>query len=147
VKDKAHKRGTASASISSGEIFLEIQIVPLPTAVTEYLIQHRQTIDRLEKGDQPADEGREEDDVGAEIVSGASESLKELTLEDFRQDLVKAFEAEGQKDIWKDVISKFVDRPISTDLVDTLRICSFGPRRSGPNILVDNSSIGLRRYT
>jgi ribosome assembly protein 1 len=52
-----------------------------------------------------------------------------LSLADFKKQLQEAFaEAKGQKEIWTDVIEK---------------ITAFGPRRIGPNILVDTTKAGI----
>ena len=50
-------------------------------------------------------------------------------MDEFKQRLIDAFaEEKTEKDIWKDVVDK---------------ICSFGPRRIGANILVDETEHGI----
>lgn len=52
-----------------------------------------------------------------------------LDFPEFKKQLKAAFaEAKGQKEIWTDVIEK---------------ITAFGPRRIGPNILVDATKAGI----
>jgi ribosome assembly protein 1 len=52
-----------------------------------------------------------------------------LNLAQFKQQLQEAFkDAKGQKEIWTDIIE---------------RITAFGPRRVGPNILIDTTSGGI----
>ncbi|KAF2026893.1 P-loop containing nucleoside triphosphate hydrolase protein [Setomelanomma holmii] len=66
------------------------------------------------------------------IVSAAEMNLPKdpnLPRVDFKKQLQEAFaEAKGQKEVWTDVIEK---------------ITAFGPRRIGPNILVDATKAGI----
>lgn len=70
-------------------------------------------------GDQAED--IEEHDV--EAGDSLEEAGQVLSMDEFKKQLTEAFaEEKGEKEIWKDVVDK---------------ICSFGPRRVGPNILID----------
>ena len=53
----------------------------------------------------------------------AAESGRILTIEEFRKRLTAAFAEEStDNDAWENIVDK---------------ICSFGPRRVGPNLLID----------
>ncbi|QRD03184.1 hypothetical protein JI435_099580 [Parastagonospora nodorum SN15] len=65
----------------------------------------------------------------AEMNPPKDPNLRRGTVIDFKKQLKQAFEeAKGQKEIWTDVIDK---------------ITAFGPRRIGPNILVDATKAGI----
>ena len=61
-------------------------------------------------------------DLGA---AAGGDQRSHLTIEQFRQQLQAAVEEVKQdKEIWAQIVSK---------------ICSFGPRRVGPNLLIDDT--------
>ncbi|EAT82293.2 hypothetical protein SNOG_09958 [Parastagonospora nodorum SN15] len=65
----------------------------------------------------------------AEMNPPKDPNLRRVLSFDFKKQLKQAFEeAKGQKEIWTDVIDK---------------ITAFGPRRIGPNILVDATKAGI----
>jgi ribosome assembly protein 1 len=56
------------------------------------------------------------------------EAGETLPLQEFRKQLRKAFlEGKGDRDVWNDVVDK---------------IAAFGPKRVGPNVLIDSTSDG-----
>jgi ribosome assembly protein 1 len=111
-------------------------VVPLPSAITEFFTKHVGTIKRLqsekrtakvetENGSLPSDSTQQDEatDAAVEAREGAL-----LSLEDFKTELNKLFTDEVKEDTeqWKDVVE---------------RVISFGPRRIGPNILVDATAV------
>lgn len=139
-KDKDLPRGTAQSSTPSKHVSIRIRTRPLPTSVTEYLIENSLSIKRLyseRRGSEEEGEGR---DVGVKAELDENDILLEankakvLSLADFKRGLKEAFEeapsAEKEKNVWVDAVE---------------RIAAFGPRRIGPNILFDKTSNGLCR--
>jgi len=128
-------RGTVIGVTSSKQVTVRLRVRPLPNTVTEFLEKNAGAIKRLYSERKAAEEGRSD----TPVESGAGEDGMEeaeqqdightLSLDEFKKQLGDAFkEAKGQKEIWTDVIDK---------------ITAFGPRRVGPNILVDATKDGI----
>ena len=137
MKPPANKelgRGTVIAVTTSKQVTIKLRVLPLPAEVTEFLSKNSGAIKRLysdrlaeEKGQKPeaADTSSEQDDLDVEVVG----SSKVLSLEEFKTKLQATFkEIKGQKDIWVNAVDQ---------------ITAFGPRRTGPNILIDNTKDGI----
>ncbi|KAI9873445.1 MAG: Cytoplasmic GTPase/eEF2-like protein (ribosomal biogenesis) [Pleopsidium flavum] len=130
AKDKDLSRGTVMGVTTSKQITVRVRVRPLPTTVTEFLGKNAGAIKRLYSETKAEEEGttadsEDRDDTGTYDGIGDSRGLGvgALTLADFKRELVAAFEeAKGEKEIWHDVIDK---------------IAAFGPRRVGPNLLID----------
>ncbi|KAF2651432.1 P-loop containing nucleoside triphosphate hydrolase protein [Lophiostoma macrostomum CBS 122681] len=135
-KDTSLPRGTVIGVTTSKQISVRLRVRPLPSSVTEFLGKNAGAIKRLyaekkaeeerqrtgtqspAQGTVPEQDGMEEAD---QIDIGHT-----LTLAEFKEQLEEAFkEAKGQREIWADVIEK---------------ITAFGPRRVGPNLLIDATS-------
>lgn len=138
-KDPELPRGTVIASTASKQFSLRLRVRPLPASVTEFLSKNSGAIKRLysEKmdaeerqriaGDAPAESSGVEQDGMEEAEQ--LETGHTLSLSEFKKELESAFgEAKGQREVWADVIEK---------------ITAFGPRRVGPNILVDATVDGI----
>jgi ribosome assembly protein 1 len=76
--------------------------------------------------------GADHEEVGEQEIEAedtSAEAGQVLTTEEFKAGLSKAFEEEKhEKEIWKDVVEK---------------ITAFGPRRVGPNLLIDATADGI----
>ncbi|KXT04565.1 hypothetical protein AC578_8627 [Pseudocercospora eumusae] len=142
-RDPALGRGVVEATTSSKQVSIRMRVRPLPAKVTEFLVKHTGAVKRLYSerkaqeeerttnaaaGDKTAESAEEEDHQSeAEDVSG--EAGQHLTLQEFKQRLSDAFgEEKGDREVWKGVVEK---------------IACFGPRRVGPNILIDETESGL----
>ncbi|OLL25980.1 Ribosome assembly protein 1 [Neolecta irregularis DAH-3] len=110
-------RGRIEVSISSKQVTLQFRIRPLPSNVTEYLKTHNFP---AKGGDRRANE------IGKEAIEDVEQKELEMTLENFKLGLEKAFEAEGDGDSWEGVVDQ---------------ISAFGPRKIGANILVDQTGV------
>ncbi|CAI6340896.1 unnamed protein product [Periconia digitata] len=132
-KDPELPRGTVVTATASKQVSLRLRVRPLPPSVTEFLSKNSGAIKRLYSEKRDAEERqRIAEDIPAESSGVEQDGMEEaeqletghtLSLVDFKKGLEDAFkEAKGQRDIWADVIEK---------------IAAFGPRRIGPNILVD----------
>lgn len=153
-RDPALGRGRAEAVTSSKHVTVRVAVRPLPKAVTEFLVKHSGAVKRLyserlaeeqaeraqkQDGDvangehaDEAGEGEDQAEVDEELLEaddGDAGSGQRLTLAEFRQGLQEAFaEEKADREIWKDVVEK---------------ITAFGPRRVGPNLLIDATAEGI----
>lgn len=122
-------RGGVQLVSSSKQLTVRLRVVPLPAAVTEFFTKQVGTIKQLqlEKHSveaKPDDEESETGDVSHEAQEGSGSVM---SLDDFRTELTRVFDEEvPDKEVWKNVVD---------------RITAFGPRRIGPNILVDATAV------
>jgi ribosome assembly protein 1 len=139
-KDPNLPRGTVVAVTTSKQVTIRLRVRPLPAAVTEFLSKNGGAIKRL-YSERRAEEERQyrqthggetvvetvapEHDVPSIEEAAGLETNKSLSLKDFKQQLREAFAEDKQKEVWDDVVEN---------------ISAFGPRRVGPNILIDATS-------
>lgn len=144
-KDPALGRGRVENLTTSKQVSVRLRVVPLPEPVTNFLVKHTGAVKRLyservaqeqerasgnangasELAAEPEEPGEQE--VEAEDTS--AEAGQALSTEEFRAGLAKAFDEEKHdKEIWKDAVEK---------------ITAFGPRRVGPNLLIDATADGI----
>lgn len=132
-------RGTVVATTPSKQVTVRVRVRPLPTGVTEFLLKNSASIKQLYTERRGIEEAgtiisEEIDKAGKAIADAAegTEKTKLLSLPEFCGGLKKAFdEVEGnEKEVWAGVVEK---------------IAAFGPRRIGPNLLIDATSQGLFR--
>ncbi len=132
-KDPNLPRGTVVGEIASKHVSIRLRVRPLPSSVTEFLSKNGGAIKRLYADRRTEREGQRSGTVTpSEAHDAEDDGMQEaeqreigrsLDLTEFKKQLKEAFaEAKGQKEIWADVIEN---------------ITAFGPRRIGPNILVD----------
>lgn len=136
-RDKEFGRGTVVAETSSKQVTIRTRVRPLPKEVTEFLTKNAGAVKRLyaerrakeEKNRTRADSAHNEATDAASVEeANVLETGKTLSLEEFKTELQAAFaEAKGETHIWKDVIEQ---------------IAAFGPRRVGPNLLIDATQGG-----
>lgn len=134
-KSKDLPRGTVVGVTTSKQISVRLRVRPLPDAVTEFLLKNAGAIRRLYSEMKEQEEGKkgmpidkENVDEQAEADEVAAGDTGMLSLLDFREKLRSVFsETKGQEHIWADVVEK---------------IAAFGPRRTGPNLLIDATQHG-----
>lgn len=130
-KDKDLPRGTVVGVTTSKQVTVRLRVRPLPEAVTEFLSKNSETVRRLhserkiediiEEDEKDSQAESEEEEKGDAV--GFAELGQVLSLEDFKKQLTEAFaQAKGEKEVWQGISD---------------RIAAFGPRRVGPNVLVD----------
>ena len=134
-KNKDLPRGTVVGTTTSKQITVRLRVRPLPDTVTEFLLKNAGTIRRLYSEKKEQEGGKMEttadtDNVGeqaeAEEMPAADTGM--LSLLDFREKLRSVFaEKKGQEHVWADVVEN---------------IAAFGPRRTGPNLLIDATHTG-----
>ncbi|POS83399.1 P-loop containing nucleoside triphosphate hydrolase protein, partial [Erysiphe pulchra] len=130
VANKELGRGTVIAASTSKQITIRLRVRPLPTEITEFLQKNSYTIKHLYKDQQalrkiiPLEENRSSqlnEEIDDEIISGK----KVLSLSKFKEKLHETIKSiQGQRDLWANSVDQIV---------------AFGPRLSGPNILIDIS--------
>ena len=136
-RDSALGRGRVESATTSKQVTVRLRVRPLPAPVTEFLVKHTGAVKRLyserkaqeeERATDDNDEAnqyqsKEGDEQSVEVGESAAEAGQILSMAEFKTKLTGAFaEEKSEKEIWKDVVDK---------------ICSFGPRRVGPNVLID----------
>ncbi|KIX08715.1 uncharacterized protein Z518_03372 [Rhinocladiella mackenziei CBS 650.93] len=127
-KNKDLPRGTAVAVTASKTVSVRIRVRPLPYNVAEFLIKNGSSIRRLYAEKQAQEDVVKESDEmekddSADLGNDTGNERSNLSLQEFRKQLHAAFEeAKEEKEGWQRVVP---------------RICSFGPRRVGPNIFID----------
>ncbi|KAI9928111.1 Cytoplasmic GTPase/eEF2-like protein (ribosomal biogenesis) [Aspergillus wentii] len=131
-------RGGVLTISPSKQLTLRLRVVPLPEAVAEFFTKQVGTIKRLQsekrlfgesKPDAEVSNGALETNQSVETGDATDEAREGtiLSLKEFRNELNKLFDdVKEDKDLWKNVVD---------------RITAFGPRRIGPNILVDATSV------
>jgi ribosome assembly protein 1 len=133
-KDRNLPRGTVLVVSTSKQISVRLRVVPLPSAVIDFLKKNVAAVRRL-YAEKKAKEGAGEVTQENEDALAGDESNQELvvnsgqlSLKEFKEQLESAFtEEKGQADEWKDIVDK---------------IAAFGPRRIGPNLLIDITESG-----
>jgi ribosome assembly protein 1 len=127
-------RGTVIASTTSKQVTIRLRVRPLPAEVTEFLSKNSVAIKRLYSDRQAAvkavnSNGAEDASEQEEVDDSLVDATKVLSLPEFKQQLQTTFESvKGQRDIWANAVEQ---------------ITAFGPRRTGPNLLIDATSDGI----
>ncbi|GAA5924993.1 GTPase RIA1 [Sporobolomyces koalae] len=118
-KTQGQPRGTIPGSVQSGLVDFTLRAVPLPAQVTSFLSANMRTLKRLQRdrrsghaGEEDASESNEDKIAEAEVVKP----------EEFWPKLEELLKQAGRE--W-------------TGLAD--QIWAFGPRRVGPNMLIDRT--------
>lgn len=118
TKTQGAQRGTILGSVQSGLVDFAIRAVPLPVDVTNFLAVNMRTLKRLHRDRRS---GTVEDDSD-EVTGDAVEGVEVVKPEDFWPKLEELLKAAGRE--W-------------AGLAD--QIWAFGPRRVGPNMLIDRT--------
>lgn len=135
--DKEVPRGTVIGVVSSKQVIIRLRVRPLPAAATDFLSKNGSAItgfyaDAGADHENAIDPDEPEDrldvlpieDIGAQDT-GIRGADAEKTLSNLKSGLNESFdEAKNETDIWKDVVNEIV---------------AFGPRRNGPNLLIDQT--------
>ena len=131
-KDPNLPRGAVMGVTTSKQVTVRLRVRPLPSSVREFLEKHAgllrrmYSIQKAEAGSRSRDGETTNDENEQENASVPMSSSGDLiSMVDFKNSMMSEFAKEqGQQDIWHGVVDK---------------IAAFGPRRVGPNILVDNT--------
>ncbi|EED22895.1 ribosome biogenesis protein Ria1, putative [Talaromyces stipitatus ATCC 10500] len=128
-------RGAVLTVSPSKQLTIKLRVLPLPGEVTEFLTKHAGTIKRLrsEKRAEVAQKGKHAEDASEEVESREVEETEGLeanvlSVADFKQELRK-------------LLAKSKYENINADAVE--KIIAFGPRRTGPNVLIDATAANV----
>ena len=133
-RDPTLGRGRVEGATTSKQMTVKLRVRPLPARVTEFLIKHTGAVKRLYSERQAQEEeraapqhgGAEREEAGEQDIEAgdtAAEAGQNLSMAEFKKLLKEAFaEEKAEKEVWKDAVEK---------------IAAFGPRRAGPNLLID----------
>ena len=133
-REKDLPRGTVIGITTSKQLTVRLRLRPLPPLVTEFLEKNVGAIRQLYAEKKAKEDGKEtivNDDENAADHEDTGETLPKivlLSLLEFKEKLKDCFvEAEPHSDTWLNAVEK---------------IAAFGPRRVGPNMLIDNTASG-----
>jgi ribosome assembly protein 1 len=127
-------RGGVISVSTSKQLTVRLRVMPMPSAVTDFLTKQVGTIKRLQAEKRMAAETKSDAEPAVADSAQQADAAGEvgegnvLSLKEFRDELHKVFneEVKEDKELWKNVVD---------------RIIAFGPRRVGPNILVDATAV------
>ncbi|TGZ83212.1 ribosome biogenesis protein [Ascodesmis nigricans] len=127
-KDPNLPRGTVVAVTPSKEITVRLRVRPLPAAVTEFLVSNAASIKAI-YAKKVAEEGAASEDDTTATLRQTEAERKILGIEEVKEMLRKAFSKvpAKEREVWQNVVE---------------RIVAFGPRRVGPNLLIDGTEDG-----
>jgi len=132
-RDKELPRGTVITDVASKQVQIRTKVQPLPAPVIEFLAKNAVSIKKLYAERRAEEEAEQKQDIDTRLDLASegedlddidmSEATGVLSLAEFKRQLQEAFaETKGEKEIWNGVVEK---------------IAAFGPRRTGPNVLID----------
>ncbi|KAK0646543.1 P-loop containing nucleoside triphosphate hydrolase protein [Cercophora newfieldiana] len=124
-------RGVVVGVTSSKQVTVTLRVRPLPQDVTDFLLKNSGGVkalysDRKAAGDaeleQTTDEAVTAQVEKVEADEDLSQATKVLSAEELRSQLQSQFDTCKEREGWKSVVDQIV---------------AFGPRRTGPNLLID----------
>lgn len=128
-KDKDLPRGTVVATTASKQITLRLRVRPLPSAATEFIARNVDVIRQLYAEKKAQEKGVQTLGDGKDMTTDHEDSDNKIhrpdliSVLDFKSKLQDTFaNTTSQSETWSNVVDK---------------IAAFGPRRTGPNILID----------
>ncbi|KAI0971857.1 P-loop containing nucleoside triphosphate hydrolase protein [Xylaria arbuscula] len=126
-------RGVVVGVTSSKQVSITLRVRPLPPNVTDFLLKNAASIKRVYAEQQDVEE--EKDESNNELQNHQNVELDEdvvasktLSIDDLKGQLRESLEKGKGREAWKGVVDKIV---------------AFGPRRTGPNLLIDATKDGL----
>ncbi|KAI0535629.1 P-loop containing nucleoside triphosphate hydrolase protein [Xylaria digitata] len=124
-------RGVVVGVTSSKQVSITLRVRPLPQNVTEFLLKNAASVKRVYSEQHGMEEDEDskglQDQENIEIDEAVVES-KALSTEDLKGKLREALEKGKGREAWNKIVDKIV---------------AFGPRRTGPNLLIDATKDGL----
>ena len=123
-------RGAVVGVTSSKQVTISLRVVPLSAEATEFLVKNSDSIKRLYADRKSAEEEEsDEDDEQGRIVADTDLAVgNALSAEELKSQLKKHLESGKGRELWKNQVDN---------------IAAFGPRRTGPNLLVDATKDGI----
>lgn len=123
-------RGAVVGTTTSKQVSISIQVRPLSKEVTEFLLRNGDSIRTLYADRKVAEDGASEDGSEQEKIEAEAEraSANILSVEELRAQLQKHLETGRGREFFKGQADN---------------IAAFGPRRTGPNLLIDATKDGV----
>ena len=132
-KNKDLPRGTVISLLMSKQVSIRLRVMPLPLSVTQFLDKNITTLRRLyaehkakedkERQGVTGEPERETDYNADEMHERLEEDPDLFSILDFREKLNSTFAAaKNQESFWSDIVENII---------------AFGPKRTGPNVLID----------
>lgn len=125
-------RGTVIATTLSKQLTIRIRVRPLPSPVADFLSRNTATIKKLHsskgrKEHEPTAAEAAEGIIG-NVHAGGSQETNILSGESFKRELQHVLESvEEDNNVWREAMNQTIE---------------FGPKRMGPNILLDATADG-----
>jgi ribosome assembly protein 1 len=136
-KEKELPRGTVIGITTSKQVTIRLRVRPLPSSVTEFLGKNTGAIKRLYSERKAEEESRRhggetpEEAFERDSAQDNSGTDMGLSLQEFKAQLKLAFaEVKAEREVWAGAVEA---------------IAAFGPRRVGPNVLIDSTRQGTCR--
>jgi ribosome assembly protein 1 len=119
-------RGAIVGTTSSKQVNISLRVRPLPAKATEFLLKNADAIKQLYSNQNEANGADAEQ---ADIVADTELTTGRLvSIEDLQKQMVQLLETGKGKEAWKGSVAN---------------ITAFGPRRTGPNVLIDATKDGI----
>ncbi|WFC94927.1 Cytoplasmic GTPase/eEF2-like protein (ribosomal biogenesis) [Malassezia brasiliensis] len=132
-KTPGAQRGTVNGTALNGAFTYTVRAVPLPAEVTEFLVVNQPTIRRLRRKGAHDDGDVEQSahDLSNEHASAPQQNNEEDASEERAQRV-------SVRQFWPE-LQRVLERagPRWANVAD--QICAFGPRNTGPNVLLDQN--------
>ncbi|KAI4260642.1 MAG: hypothetical protein LQ352_000204 [Teloschistes flavicans] len=130
-KEKDLPRGTVVAVTPSKQITVRLRVQPLPAEVCDLLEKSRAALGQFYAERKAKETTKQEGDPDSETNRdhetpiAHTQSMGAVALRDFKKGLQDAFIKSGaESELWSNVVDN---------------IAAFGPRRTGPNVLIDRT--------
>ncbi|PHH81156.1 hypothetical protein CDD82_1260 [Ophiocordyceps australis] len=123
--NKELERGQVVATTSSKQVSIAIRVRPLPSDVTEFLLKNADSIRRLY-----SERRWTEDGGGQEVIVADTDVTANsfLCADELKMQLQEQLDKGKGRDSWRSGVQQIV---------------AFGPRRTGPNLLIDATQDGV----
>ncbi|GAA5841396.1 hypothetical protein JCM9279_000637 [Rhodotorula babjevae] len=119
-KTAGQPRGTILGAVQSGLVTFTLRAAPLPSSITNFLSANAATLKRLQRDRRS---GKADDDADVASADAAPEGGAVVSVEEFWPKLEELLKEAGRE--W-------------AGLAD--QVWAFGPRRVGPNLLIDKTA-------
>lgn len=122
-------RGVVHGTTSSKQVNFALRVRPLPSEVTDFLLKNAAAIKGLSTDHKSEDQEQNGEANAEDIVADADVAVGQcLSADELKKQLRQLLETGKGRDVWKNQVDN---------------IAAFGPRRTGPNLLIDATADGV----